>query len=417
VTTALFTDHYELTMVQAALASGVADRRAVFEVFTRRLPPGRRYGVVAGTGRVVDAVDRFRFGDDELSFLSGILDQRTVAWLAGYRFGGSMTGYREGELFFPGSPVLTVEGTFAEAVVLETLVLSILNHDAAVASAAARIRVAAGDRALIEMGGRRTHEEAAVAAARAAFIAGFDVTSNLEAGRRHGIPTAGTAAHAFTLAHDSEEDAFRAQVSSLGAGTTLLVDTFDTADGVRRAIAAAGPALGAVRIDSGVLGNEAVMVRRMLDDAGCPSTRIVVSGDLDEFSVARLAPFPVDGYGVGTSVVTGSGHPTAGFVFKLVSIDGRSVAKRSVAKATIGGRKHALRLLGDDGYVASERLSLSPADAHGRRARPLQVGPELLAVSAAEAREHCAFAMAELPPAALSLEPGDPALVASMVEG
>src|SRR5215469_6343707 len=265
--TALLTDHYELTMLQAALHSGAAHRRAVFEVFARHLPHGRRYGVVAGTGRLLDAIERFRFGPEELSFLreSRIVDETTLRYLASYRFGGNVWGYAEGDVYFPGSPILVVEGTFAEAVILETVVLSILNHDCAIASAASRMVTAAGGRPLIEMGSRRTHEAAAVAAARAAYLAGFATTSNLAARFAYGVPSSGTSAHAFTLAHDSEKDAFAAQVSSLGAATTLLVDTFDVAGEVRAAVSVAGPSLGAVRVDSGDLADVAFAVRSQLD--------------------------------------------------------------------------------------------------------------------------------------------------------
>jgi nicotinate phosphoribosyltransferase len=252
--TALLTDHYELTMVAAALADGTAQRQCVFETFARRLPNGRRYGVVGGTGRVIEAISRFTFGDDELARLAGVLDPATIEWLADYRFTGDVDGYPEGELYFPGSPLFTVRGTFADAVVLETLVLSILNHDSAIVSAGARMVSAANGRPLIEMGGRRTHEEAAVASARAAYLAGFATTSNLEAGRRYGIPTAGTCAHAFTLLHDSEHAAFTAQVEALGVDTTLLVDTYDITAGIQTAIEVAGPSLGAIRIDSGDVG-------------------------------------------------------------------------------------------------------------------------------------------------------------------
>ena len=219
--TALLTDHYELTMLEAALRSGAAHRRSVFEVFARRLPDGRRYGVVCGTGRLLEALTRFRFEDPELVALesSGVVHEDTLRWLAGYRFTGDVWGYGEGECFVPGSPLLVVEGTFAEAVLLETLVLSILNHDCAIAAAASRMTVAAQGRPCLEMGSRRTHEESAVAAARAAYVAGFAGTSNLEAGRRYGIPTIGTAAHAFTLVHDTEREAFEAQVAALGTGT------------------------------------------------------------------------------------------------------------------------------------------------------------------------------------------------------
>lgn len=416
--TALLTDHYELTMVQAALRSGVADDAAVFEVFTRRLPPGRRYGVFAGLGRLLEGIEQFRFDDVELFYLSTLLDDTTCSWLADYRFRGSIDAYREGELFFPNSPVLTVESTFADAVVLETLVLSVLNHDSAVASAATRMVDAAAGRLLIEMGGRRTHEHAAVASARAAYLAGFHNTSNLEAGRRYGIPTTGTAAHAFVLAHASEADAFAAQVAALSPRTTLLVDTYDIEQGVRNAIAAAGPELGGVRIDSGLLPEEARRARRMLDEAGCTSTRIVVSGDLDEFSLAELRDCPVDVFGVGTSVVTGSGHPTAGFVYKLVEAAGEHVAKRSLSKTTIGGRKHAARVFDEHGHVVEERLTLAPVQT-GRalQERVMHAGDVVQRRSLDEARSHCAAVRDELRPEDRSTAPGEPVVVATMASG
>ncbi len=212
-----------------------------------------------------------------------------------------------------------VEAPFAEAVVLETLVLAVLNHDSAIASAASRMVRAADERPIIEMGSRRTHEMAAVASARAAYIAGFSSTSNLEAGRDYGIPTSGTSAHAFSLVHDSERDAFAAQLAALGKGTTLLVDTFDVGRAVRTAVELAGPGLGAVRIDSGDLPMVARQVRDLLDELGARDTKIVLSGDLNEYSIAALAAAPVNGYGVGTSLVTGSGAPTAALVYKLVA--------------------------------------------------------------------------------------------------
>ena len=253
--TALLTDQYELTMLDAALAGGTASRHCTFEVFARSLPHGRRYGVVAGMPRLLEALSRFTFEQAEIDVLcdAGVRDE-VAEYLSGYRFGGDITAYREGELYFPGSPVLSVSGTFGECVLLETLVLSVLNHDCAVASAAARMTTAANGRRLIEMGSRRTHEEAAVASARAAYLAGFSATSNLEAHRRYGVPTTGTSAHAFTLLHDSEADAFRAQVAALGVGTTLLVDTYDITQGIATAIEVAGIELGAVRIDSGDVG-------------------------------------------------------------------------------------------------------------------------------------------------------------------
>jgi nicotinate phosphoribosyltransferase len=414
---ALLTDRYELTMLASALRDGSADRRCVFELFARRLPPGRRYGVVAGTGRLLDAIEQFRFGPAELDSLAASgLDGALVDRLAGWQFTGDVDGYPEGELWFPNSPVLTVTGTFGEAVLLETLALSILNHDCAVAGAAARMVTAANGRPLIEMGSRRTHEEAAVAAARAAYLAGFAFTSNLEAGRRYGVPTSGTAAHAFTLLHDSEAAAFRAQLDTLGVGTTLLVDTYDIAQGVRTAIEVAGPGLGAVRIDSGDLGVLAHQSRRQLDELGATGTKIVLSGDLDEYAIAGLAAAPVDVYGVGTSVVTGSGAPTAGMVYKLVEVEGRPVAKRSEHKATQGGRKVALRRHRATGTATEEVLTRGEPvlGEHDRLLQvPLMRGGKRVADPADEltaARDRLAAALTTVPWEGLSLSQGEPAL-------
>ena len=424
MSTALLTDRYELTMIDAARRSGTASRRSVFEVFSRRLPAGRRYGVVAGTGRLLTALADFRFDEAELSWLAAerVVSDDTLDWLAAYRFTGTIRGYREGELYFAGSPVLTVEASFADAVLLETLALSILNSDSAVASAAARMVQTAEGRPLIEMGSRRTGEHSAVAAARAAWIAGFDSSSNLEAGRRFGVPTAGTAAHAFTLVHDSEADAFRAQLDALGAGTTLLVDTYDIETGVRTAIEIAGIGLGAVRIDSGDLPVVARSVRAQLDALGAHSTRIVVTSDLDEFAIAGLRSAPVDAYGVGTSLVTGSGAPTSGMVYKIVAVEAdgswRSVEKHSEGKLSVGGRKQAVRRL-TSGTAVSEDVYVEDPPVDPSLGRRLmvdymldgEVQDEWAAPGAlAAARAHHARAIAELPPTGLALSPGDPAI-------
>jgi nicotinate phosphoribosyltransferase len=427
VSTGLLTDHYELTMLRAALESGAAHRRTVFEVFARHLPAGRRYGVVAGTGRLLDALADFRFGTDELGFLrgTGVIDEPTARYLAGYRFTGSIWGYQEGECYFPGSPIMVVDGSFAEAVVLETLVLSVLNHDCAIASAASRMRTAAGQRPIIEMGSRRTHERAAVAAARAAYIAGFAATSNLQAGREFKVPTTGTSAHAFTLLHDSEREAFAAQLHSLGNGTTLLVDTYDVERAVRAAVELAGPELGAIRIDSGDLPVVARQVRAQLDELGATATRIVVTSDLDEYAIAALAAAPVDGYGVGTALVTGSGAPTAALVYKLVARtvddDGAAglvpVAKLSAGKPTRGGRKQAARLLDRTGTATAEFVSQADGAqvSGGAGRRPLlrqfvRDGEILGAGPLGAARERHDRALAELPPHAQRLSRGSPAI-------
>ncbi len=408
-------------MLAAALRDGTANRRTTFELFARRLPPGRRYGVVAGTGRLLEVLPRFRFDDSALALLAGVVDRGTVRYLADFRFGGDIDGYAEGELYFPGSPVLSVHGSFAECVVLETLALSIFNHDSAVASAAARMVSASRQRPLIDMGSRRTHELAAVAAARAAYIAGFAASSNLEAQRRYGVPAEGTSAHAYTLLHTGpdgpdEVSAFRSQVDALGADTTLLVDTYDVTAGVANAVAAAGTGLGAVRIDSGELGVLAQQVREQLDRLGARKTRIVVSGDLDEFAIAALGADPVDSYGVGTSLVTGSGAPTAQMVYKLVEVDGMPVQKRSSRKESHGGRKEALRLARPSGTITEEVVHPAgqppdSAEPHRVLTTPLVRAGEVVAPGdLAAARERVAAGLRSLPWEGLVLSDGEPAI-------
>lgn len=414
--TALLTDRYELTMLQGALTSGLAEHRSVFEVFARRLPVGRRFGVVAGQGRLATLLPQLRYDTADLAALD-FLRPATQRWLAERELSVQISGYREGETYAPGSPVLTVEGTFGEALLLETLVLSVLNADTAIASAAARMVLAAQGRTLMDMGSRRTHEQAAVSAARAAYIAGFSLTSNLEAGRRHGITTAGTSAHAFVLAHDSEHAAFRAQVADLGPGTTLLVDTYDVSRGIRSAVEVAGPQLGAIRLDSGDPLVEVPRARALLDELGAKNTKIVVTGDLDEHQIALLTGQPVDTYGVGTALVTGSGAPTAGFVYKLVAIAREcgpdaplhSVAKNSAAKQTLGGRKWAHRLQDERTGEFRELLQLEP----GGQGRALQV-PLAAGDQIEMARAHCALSLAALPPEARQLDPGPAAWTATL---
>ncbi|MDI2034102.1 nicotinate phosphoribosyltransferase [Paenarthrobacter nitroguajacolicus] len=424
--TSLYTDHYELTMLQAALHSGAAHRRSVFEAFARRLPDGRRYGVVGGTGRLLEGIADFRFGEAELAFLeqNKVVNRETLDYLADYKFSGDIWGYAEGDAYFPNSPILIVESTFAEACILETFILSVLNHDSAIASAASRMTSAAGNRPCIEMGSRRTQEESATAAARAAVIAGFASTSNLEAGRRYGIRTVGTAAHSFTLLHDTEREAFEAQIAAFGPGTSLLVDTYDVEAAVRTAVELAGDKLGAVRLDSGDLVAQAQWVRQMLDDLGNVNTRIVVTSDLDEYAIAALQSAPVDSYGVGTSLVTGSGAPTASMVYKLVSRTNDagefiSVAKAAKNKASVGGRKYALRKLNERGRATQEVVGIGHRPEDDGNDRPLLhqfvkngevlpgwTGPE----GVIRAKERHAATMAELPPVVNRLQRGEPAI-------
>ncbi len=430
--TALLTDKYELTMVDATLQSGVAERRSVFELFGRKLPSTRRFGVVAGTGRILEALERFEFSKTQIEWLDkqNFLSDQTLEYLADFEFGGNIWGYAEGECYFSGSPLLTVEGTFAECTLLETLLLSILNYDSAVASAASRMTIAAHGRPCIDMGARRAHERAAVSAARASYIAGFQGTSDLEAGIRYGLETVGTSAHSFTLVHDTEEEAFAAQIDTLGISTTLLVDTYDIKDGVQKAVEAArraGGELGAVRLDSGDLVAQAFNVREQLDEMGATSTKITVTSDLDEYAIAALGAAPVDSYGVGTRLVTGSGVPTSTLVYKLVAReDSRGnlapVHKSSEAKGTVGGRKIAGRLYDEDGRAREEALVVGGSPEESAQ-KLEEAGARLLQVplikdgqvldktwepaGAAAAREHHRRSRNELPYPAWRLSEGE----------
>lgn len=421
------TDRYELTMIEAALASGTANRKSVFEVFARRLPEGRRYGLVAGTGRFLEGLKDFRFTTEDLDYLANnnVVSETMLQWLADFRFSGTITGYAEGEIYFPNSPIIQVESTFAEAVILETYLLSVLNYDTAVASAASRMIAVAGDRPCIEMGSRRTNEESAVAAARAAAIAGFASTSNLEAGRRYGLTTAGTAAHSFTLLHDSEREAFEAQIKSMGVDTTLLVDTYDVEKAVRTAVEIAGPQLGGVRLDSGDLVSQAAWVRELLDDLGNLNTKIIVTSDLDEYAIAALRSAPVDGYGVGTQLVTGSGAPTASMVYKLVARQGHDgewvpVAKSASGKKSVGGKKYAYRQINERGRATAELVGVNriPADVTDND-RPLQIPlvvdgeiqPGLTGAAGVEAAiERRKASIEEMPGRARQLMRGEPVI-------
>lgn len=439
--TALLTDMYELTMIDSAMKSGTAHRRSVFEVFGRRLPGHRRYGVVAGVGRALEAVQNFRFTEAEIDYLrqANIVSEDTLQWLADYTFTGDIYGYREGEIYFPGSPIMTVVGTFAEAVLLETVLLSILNYDSAVATAASRMTIAAHDRPCLDMGARRTHEWSAVAAARAAVIGGFVGTSDLEAARLYGIKPIGTAAHSFTLLHDTEEAAFRAQLATMGTDTTLLVDTYNVERGVELAVKVAreaGGELGAIRLDSGDLVAQAFKVRKQLDNIGATSTKITVTSDLDEYAIAALNAAPVDSYGVGTRLVTGSGQPTAQLVYKLVSrerSDGtmQEVAKRSDSKGSVGGLKVAGRTHDETGRATGELVVSAASWEQGlayledRDARPLQVkfieggvvADEYIARSSlAHAAQQHRNSRAALPYPAWRLSEGDPALPTTMID-
>jgi len=422
----LYTDRYELSMLDGALLSGVINAKASFEVFTRSLPNGYRYGVVGGTGRLLEALSEFSFDEETISWLvkEKIVSHELATFLSSYRFNGNIYGYSEGEVFTTLSPILRIEGRFCD-LVLETFALSILNYDSGVATKAARVVHAAQGRRLIEMGSRRTNEAAAVAAARAAFVAGFDATSNLAAGKLYGVPTAGTVAHAFILAHRSEREAFEAQVNAQGPGTTLLVDTFDTEAGTELALDVAGPGLGAIRIDSGDLADSTRRSRKLLDQRGATNVKITVTGDLDEFAIAELLAndAPVDAFGVGTKLVTGYMPP--GFVFKLVAIEDRStmraVAKRSIGKLSSGGAKDAYRLFEDSvavkELVVARESGVAEPSGEFRTLTQLLVEHGLTVVdsSLTRARATVKAATEELPRSAFVLDAGEPVLVTEVV--
>jgi nicotinate phosphoribosyltransferase len=422
----LYTDRYELSMLDGALVSGVINAKATFEVFTRSLANGYRYGVVGGTGRLIEALADFSFDDDTIAWLldEHIVSNELATFLSSYRFEGDVHGYLEGEVFTSLSPILRIEGRFSD-LILETLVLSILNYDSGVATKAMRVVHAASGHRLIEMGTRRTNEVAAVAAARAAYVAGFDATSNLAAGMMYGVPTAGTAAHAFVLAHRSEREAFEAQVAAQGPGTTLLVDTFDVEAGTELALDVAGVNLGAIRIDSGDVASSSRRSRKLLDQRGGTNVKITVTGDLDEFVIAELLAndAPIDSFGVGTKLVTGYMPP--GFVFKLVAIeDGtsmRPVAKRSIGKMSSGGVKDAYRLF-EDGVAVTElvvtRESRDTRPTAQRRSLVhglVEHGVTVVDTSLEIARATARAAVAELPRSAFVLAAGEPVLTTEAV--
>jgi putative nicotinate phosphoribosyltransferase len=432
-TTAFLTDKYEVTMLQAMLRAGRADHRAVFDLFARRLPKGRRYGVVGGVGRVVEAVKNFRFTDEQIAYLEAdpIIDEATVRYLRDYKFRGIIVGQPEGSLYFPNTPILTVIGTFADCVLLETLLLSIMNHDSAVMSAASRMVTAAEGMPMIEMGSRRTSETSAIAAARAAYIAGFNATSNLQAGHLYQIPTTGTSAHAYTLAYgpDGEEQSFYDQMVALGTDTTILVDTYNIPEGIRRAVHAAntlgvsGP--GGIRIDSGDLHEETVNARELLDSLGAIDTKIVLSSDIDEYTISEMKErgTPVDAVGAGTRVVTGSGAPTAEMVYKLVQINDMPVSKRAEGKISTGGIKVTYREFHEDGTMAGEFFKVGTTSAPFTSSQhPTQIllvdgqgdyfHQEDIEVSRARHREQVAY----LPESARLILAGDAAFTAQQAD-
>ncbi|MBM5810701.1 MAG: nicotinate phosphoribosyltransferase [Gammaproteobacteria bacterium] len=411
---ALLTDLYELTMADAYLALGMHEP-AVFELFVRRLPPHRSFLVAAGLDAALDYLENLRFDAADLDYLAtlGLFPERFLAYLAALRFTGTVHALPEGTVFYEQEPILRVTAPIIEAQLVESRLMNLVHFATLIASKAARCVLAARGRRLIDFGMRRAHgAEAALLAARSAYLAGFDATATVEAGRRWGIPAAGTMAHSFVQAHASEAEAFSAFLRARPGRTTLLIDTYDTRQAahtvvaIARELAARGEAgrIEAVRIDSGDLDAETRAVRAILDAGGCGDVKIVLSGGIDEHQIEALVSggVPVDAFGIGTSLDVSSDAPALDIAYKLQEYAGQPRRKRSVGKATWPGRKQVWRRRDTDGRMTGDTVALEhealPGEAllievmrDGRRRGP---SPDLAA-----SRARCRAELAALPPA------------------
>ena len=443
---AMLTDLYELTMAQGLWESGKANEQGCFTAFYRDHPFGSAYAVMCGTAELPELVENLRFTPEDIDYLASLqapaggamFKSAFLDYLRDFRAHVNIDAVHEGELVFPREPMVRVTGPALECQLLETALLNIVGFQTLVATKTARVVLAADGRPVAEFGLRRAQgPDGGLAVARASYVAGCSSTSNVLAGRRYGIPVFGTHAHSWVMSFDSELEAFRAFAKSSPKNCTLLIDTYDVREGCEHAITVAkemeavGERLSAIRIDSGDLPVVVARVRELLDELGATSTRITVTNDLDEYTVAGLSASPVDSFGVGTSVVVGSGSPTMGMVYKLVARTGDdgewvSVAKKSADKASVGGRKSVRRLLDARGVARAELLFLGDGPGgsaegaelgeHGREVLvPLVQDGELLpghtgADGIAAARERHRRVVAELPPVAMSLTRGDPAI-------
>jgi len=410
MTSALLTDLYQLTMLQAYFDEGM-NGVAVFEFFVRKLPPQRNFLVAAGLEQVLDDLEELHFEPAELEWLAGCgrFHRRFVDSLADLRFTGTVTAMAEGSIFFPDEPILRVLAPLREAQLVETRIINLLHFQTLVASKASRVRLAAPEKLLVDFGLRRAHgAEAGLLSARASFVAGFDGTATTLAGMRWGIPLFGTMAHSFVQAHDDEPTAFKQFARSHPQASTLLIDTYDTEAAARGVVALAHELAGqdiavqGVRIDSGDLGAHAFRVRAILDEGGLPNVRIFASSNLDEYEVASLLArgAPIDGFGVGTRMNTSADHPYLDCAYKLEEYEGVARRKRSEGKATWPGRKQVFRRTDASGQFAGDVLTteddaqdgqplLAPVMRNGHR---LAASPRLATV-----REHAATQIARLP--------------------
>ncbi len=348
-TWALHTDLYQLTMLAAYFHHGESHRKATCELFVRRLPPNRRFLVVAGLERGLRYLQELRFTDAQIEALKEVPALRKamspgfVEYLRDFRFRGDVWAMPEGTIAFENEPLLRIEADLGEAQLVETFLLSCINHSTMIASKAARVVLSLKGRGALEFGSRRTHPDAAVDVARAAWIAGFEASSNVEAFAAHGIPARGTMAHMFIMASASEEEAF-AKYRKVFARSTYLVDTYDTIEGVKIALDVVGDDLEAVRLDSGDLAALTKETRALLKERGREDVRIVISSDLDEYEITRLIEHgDFDVAGVGTRLATSEDAPSLGGVYKLTRIDGRPVAKLAEGKVTYPGAHQVYR--------------------------------------------------------------------------
>jgi nicotinate phosphoribosyltransferase len=412
----LLTDFYQLTMAHAYFELGM-DETAVFELFVRKLPRARRFLLAAGLEQALEYLEGLHFDDGDIEFLSGLgsFSPAFLDRLATLRFTGSVHAMPEGTPFFADEPILRVTAPILEAQLVESRILNILHFQSLIASKAARCLFAAQGRRLIDFGMRRAHEgDAAVYAARASYLAGFDGTATVEAGRLFGIPLSGTMAHSFIEAHDREAEAFRRFASVTPAPATLLIDTYDTERGARRAIelAATGTArIQGVRIDSGDLASQARRVRSLLDEQGRRDIQIVLSGSLDEYRIEELvrSGVPVDAFGVGTHLDVSADAPALDMAYKLESYAGAARRKRSPGKATWPGAKQVVRVRGANGEPLKDHVVLANEATTGEallvevmhQGRRTQPGSGL-----AESRERCRRELLSLPTALRELKEG-----------
>ena len=398
----LLTDLYELTMLQAYYERGMTDT-AAFELFVRKLPPKRDFLVAAGLEQALDFIEGMRFGEEELDWIRtcGHFKPAFADRLAELRFTGDVHAMPEGTVLFQNEPLLRVTAPLPEAQLLETRVLNLVHFETVIASKAARSRLVAGTKGLIDFGLRRAHgAEAGLLAARASYLAGFDGTSTALAGARFGIPVFGTMAHSFVQAHDSEAEAFAHFAAAFPERAVLLIDTYDTVEGARIGVKAA-PKLKGVRLDSGNLDDLSRKVRQILDANDAKGAIIFASGNLDEDAVARLvaAGAPIDSFGIGTAMTTSADHPYLDAVYKLQEYAGRPRRKRSTGKATWPGRKQVYRRYAVDGSFAGDVVTL---EQDTQSADPLIVpvmrsGQRLPQPSLEESRKHCLRQLARLP--------------------